>query len=669
MNIDNLYLKNAVKQVKKMLGKVIFFSIITNMLMLVSPIFMLQLYDRVLTSGSYETLISLTVIALFLLTVFASVEYIRQRLMNNISIGFEQDIREEVFDSLIHSHVTSNTGSGMQSVQDVTQIRQFMSSPAIFAFFDAPWIPFFTGLIFIIHPLLGFTGLIGGIILFCMALLSEYLSRGALKESSRYNVESAKYLNATVRNARVLKSMNMVASQKQRWSKLYNPMLFHAAKGANRLGIISSFSKALRFVLQVLMLAVGGYLVLQQEITPGTMIASSIILGRALAPIEQAIGAWRGFVNARAAYDRIKMLMNKRVKDDNNSNSLTALPKPNGHWKISDVCASYGDSDDAPLVLKDINIDIPAGMNIGIIGPSGSGKTTLIQLMASITKPNGGVIRLDGIDVNSWSDLGKYMGYLPQTIELFEGTIAENITRFGDIDSQAMIDAAKMVGAHDVITKLPHHYNTVIKEGGINVSAGQRQLIGLTRTFYKQPSVIIMDEPSANIDSSSSAALIKALSERKKIQAASTIFVTHTIPMLAVVDKIIVIRDGEITDYGDKEDILAKFTARGRGQTAGQTTGQQQQQPQKQQSNDSSEDAKKENVSESQKADTTAVNTQSTTDLPQSASAVPNITPPQTMQPAQSSQMQYVPPPHHDGGMSQQTSAQLGTSIELTRKE
>ena len=534
-----------------------FFSILINMLMLVSPIYMLQLYDRVLASGSVETLIALTVIALFLLSMLALLEIVRQRVMVRVSMLMSDDLSDRVFYSLFNNHLV-RTRATSQPIRDLEAVRQFITTPSLFAFFDAPWVPFFIFLVFWMHVLLGAVAVFGTIVIFCLAIATELVSRRLLKQAGAYSAQSSHFAESSLKNADVLQAMGMLRGLQKKWRKMRDPGVALQASASERLGMLLGISKAFRFSLQVAILGVGGYLALSQIITPGVMIAASIIMGRALAPVELGISGWRGFVAARGAYIRLRRLLLATPKEIEG----IELPRPEGRLDVSGVFA--GPPGVRAAIVKGVQFSLEPGELCGIIGPSAAGKTTLGRLIVGVWPPQNGSLRLDGAEISQWKpeDRGQYIGYLPQDIELFGGTVADNIARYEENYEPAnVLEAAALAGCHELILRLPKGYETEIGEGGNMLSGGQKQRIGLARALYRKPSLIVLDEPNSNLDPEGNNALLAAVLKMKE-RKTTQIIIAHNLDVLTRADKILVLRNGQPEAFGPAREVLERFLKR-----------------------------------------------------------------------------------------------------------
>ena len=534
------------------------FSSLVNILMLVSPVYMLQMYDRVLTSASAETLLMLTLIAVFLLACFGLLEWVRQRLMQRIGLALGLNMANDVLTSAFRSNLASQGQAASQPVRDIDNIRQFMGSPTIFAFFDIPWTPIFTAVIFMFHPLMGAVAVFGAVVIFTLGILAEFRSRLPMRAAAMEGLQSHQLLESSMRNSDALKAMGMFDGLIGRWQGRHRRSASFQSAASGRLSVLLSATKAFRFSVQVGMLGTGAYLVLAGDLTPGMMIAGSIIMGRALAPIEQGIGAWRGFVGARQAWRRVNALLENFGDEDKGPG--TELPRPEGKVEVEDVTVVPPGAE-VPVV-KGVNLTLQPGTITGLIGPSGSGKSSLASVMMGVWQPVEGAMRLDGAEIDGWPDhlRLKHFGYLPQTVELFDGTVAENISRLEEPDDEGVIGAAQRAGCHEVIMRLPQNYTTPIGAGGRGLSAGQRQRVALARALYGDPAYVVLDEPDSNLDSEGQEVLGKVL-EALKENRITTVLITHNVRLLRRVDQIGVMQEGQIVNFGPRDEVLGQFGA------------------------------------------------------------------------------------------------------------
>jgi len=530
-----------------------FFSMCINILMLVPAIYMLQVYDRVITSGSETTLLMITLILVVMMVTLGALEWVRSRILVRVSTRLSMQLNKRVFDvSFKQALYSGGVMSSAQPVQDLTGLRQFMTGNGLFAFFDAPWIPLYLFVMFMFHPWYGWVGVASAILLAVLAVINEYATSKQLQKANEEMSASANALRQNLANAEVIESMGMLRDLRERWLTRQYKVLSWQTSASDRAGEIASISKTLRLLVQSLILGVGAYLAINNEITPGLMIAGSILLGRALAPIDQMIGAWKGFVAARGQYARLSNILAKAGEDD----EPMPLPAPVGAVTFE---AAIITPPSAKLpAIKGISFNAEAGDVIGVIGPSAAGKSTLARGLLGIWPTKSGKIRLDGAEIFTWDreDLGPHIGYLPQDIELFEGSISENIARFGNIDPNKVVEAAKIAGVHELILALSDGYDTIIGSQGSGLSGGQRQRIGLARAMYGDPTLIVLDEPNSNLDEPGEKALMLAL-QRLKERKATVFVITHRPSILGAVNKLMLLNEGAIKLYGPRDEVLA----------------------------------------------------------------------------------------------------------------
>ena len=546
------------------------FSMVINFLMLVPVIYMLQLYDRVVPTGNESTLVMLTVIMLFLFITLGSLEWVRSQILVRVSTRLETLLNTRLFGvAFKQSLYSGGQRASSQPLDDLTSLRQFMTGNGLFAFFDAPWMPFYIIIMFLFHPWYGWAALFTAIVLVIIAFINEKVTSKTLSDANALALTGRSLVNANLRNAEVIESMGMLNNIRQRWVEGSYKILELQSKASSKAGLITGLSKTIRLSSQSLILGLGAYLVIQQEITPGLMIAGSILLGRALAPIDLMIGTWKGFINARGQYKRLNELL-INIPDDKEK---MALPEPQG--RLSAEGAVIAPPGAKVAVIKGVSFTIEEGQSVAIIGPSGAGKSTLVRALLGIWPAANGKIRLDGADVFTWDReaLGPYIGYLPQDIELFEGSISENIARFSDVDPEQVVAAAKMADVHDMILRLPEGYDTFIGASGGVLSGGQRQRIGLARALYGNPVIVVLDEPNSNLDEQGEVALANAI-QRLKAQNTTVIIVTHRNNVLSQVDNLLILKDGVLAAYGPREQVLAQLQ-----QSAQQQVTQQQAKP------------------------------------------------------------------------------------------
>ena len=544
-------LKKSLLSAKKSFIMVGLFSMFINILMLVPPLYMLQLYDRVLGSRSQDTLIMLTLIVVVLFITMGLLEVVRSRVLVIVGNKLDSMLSQRIFDSLFELERKAPGRSSSMPLNDLTQVRQFMTGNGLFAFFDAPWMPIYIIVLFIFHPAFGFFAIFAAIVLVGITIANEYSTKDKLAEANNLSRASTIYVDSNIRNAEVVNAMGMRNNISKVWADKYYGFLNAQNIASDSAGVWSNLSKSLRVMFQSLILGLGAYLAINMEVTPGMMIAASIIMGRALAPLDLIIGSWKGFSSARSSYERIEGLLNDFPKDK----EYMKLPAPKGEITLENVVV-IPPSGTVPS-LKGISMKIEKGDVVGIIGPSAAGKSSLARVMLGLWPLTNGVARIDKADISQWDreDLGKYVGYLPQDIELFEGTVSQNIARFAEVEPEKVVEAASKAGVHEMILKLNEGYDTKIGPGGASLSGGQRQRIGLARALYNNPVFIVLDEPNSNLDDVGEAALVEAI---KSLRAAGTtvVIITHRTNVLQATNKLALINNGVLELYGNTNDVL-----------------------------------------------------------------------------------------------------------------
>ena len=536
------------------------FSGFINLLMLSIPLYMLLVYDRVLTSGNTSTLLALTVLTAGLLAIMGLLEFLRSRILVRVGGRLDSLLGYRVFDAAMKRPLAAGGDTGDRPLQDLTGLRDFLSGQGPLALFDAPWTPVYIAILYLFHPWLGHVATAGAVLLVAIAAVNELATRRPIADAAKLMEKSQVLATAGQRNAEVLGSMNLLSGLRWRWRWYHHQARGRQFRASDRAGGLIAVSKTARLALQGAILGAGAVLVIEQAITPGTMIAASILMGRALAPVDQAIGSWRHFVSARAALGRLNRLLDQLP----DLPPLTKLPTCRGMLAVEKLYA--GPPGAKRPMLNRLSFQVGPGQALGIIGPSGSGKSTLVRLLTGIWQPQHGSVRLDGATLAQWDPeaLGRTIGYLPQDVELFSGTVRENICRFCDVpDDAAVVQAAIRAGVHHMIVRLPDGYETQIGDAGRNLSGGQRQRIALARALYGDPVVVVLDEPNSNLDAAGEAALTEAIIDLKR-RRRTVVVVAHRPSAILAMDKILMLERGMQSAFGDKDDVVAKVGVQAR---------------------------------------------------------------------------------------------------------
>ena len=528
------------------------FSAISNLLMLAPSLYMLQVYDRVLGSRNEVTLLMLTLMVLGAYLLMSTLELVRSFVLVRIGAQFDMRLNKRVYTAAFEQNLKKAGGNAGQALTDLTYIRQFLTGNALFAFFDAPWIPVYLVVIFFFEPFLGLFALGGTAMLVLLAYVNERVTRVPLAEANAMAVASNTLATNNLRNAEVIESMGMLPNLLARWFRLHGTFLDLQAEASEKGGMVAALTKFVQLSLQSLVLGYGALLAIQGKITPGMMIAASILVGRALTPVQQLIAVWKTFSTTRSAYERLVTLLAANPERA----AGMQLPKPLGAITVENVSAAPPGSQ--VLVIKGLSLAIAPGDVLGVIGPSGSGKSTLARLLVGVWPAAAGKVRLDGADIYTWSksQLGPYIGYLPQDIELFAGTVRENIARFGDADPEQVVAAAQRAGVHDMLLHLPQGYDTVLGDGGAGLSGGQRQRLGLARAMYGDPSLIVLDEPNSNLDEAGEAALVQTVDLLRR-RGKTIVLITHRTSVIGVTTKLLLLREGVAEMFGPTIQVLA----------------------------------------------------------------------------------------------------------------
>ena len=551
--------QNEIAQVlasfKKTFRNIGVFSAVINVLMLMPAIYMLQLYDSVLTSRNEMTLLMLTLIMLGAYVFMGALEFVRSFVLIRVGAQLDMKLNKRVYNAAFEQSLKMGDSNAGQALKDLTSLRQFLTGNALFALFDAPWFPIYLFVIFIFHPALGVFALCGTIILITLAYINEKISHKPLADANTMSIASSNIASNNLRNAEVIEAMGMLPNIQARWFKLHSRFLNLQAEASEKAGIVTALSKAFTVALQSLMLGFGALLVLENEITPGMMIAGSILLGRAISPVQLLISTWKQIGSARSAYERLSKLFEQNPARE----AGMPLPKPRGVIAVESATAIPPNS--KVPVIKSLSFALDAGEVLGVIGPSGSGELTLARLLVGVWPAASGKVRLDGADVYLWNkdELGPYIGYLPQDIELFAGTVSENIARFGEINADKVILAAQRAGVHEMILNMPDGYDTMLGESGAGLSGGQKQRIGLARAMYDDPSLIVLDEPNSNLDEVGEQALLNALIDLRK-RGKTIVLITHRTSIIGVTTKLLLLQDGMAKMFGPTKQVIEELT-------------------------------------------------------------------------------------------------------------
>lgn len=532
-------------------------SAVSNVLLLTPTMYMLQIYDRVLVSRSELTLLAISLIALFLFAVTALADWMRNRLLVRAGVRLDGMLGTRIFNASFEAYLSSSGTSPARAFSDLLLVRQFLTGQGIFALFDAPWAPIYIGVTFFLHPLLGVMAIVFACVQFALAWFGHRHTVAPSEAATRAGTDATLYLQGKLRNAEVLESMGMVENLRHRWNTRYETYLGrHTASHAlnNRLTAISKF---VRYTQQSFSLAAGALLVIDGQMTAGGMIAANVLMNRALTPIDMLVTSWRSFVSARAAFERLEGLLQEFPERDP---ALSRVP-PVGEVTLRNVFATAQGR--RTPILNNISFSVPAGTVVAVLGPSGSGKSTLARTMLGIWPGASGEILLDGLPIEGWNrlELGPSVGYLPQDVELFEGSIAENIARFSEVDSNQVIEAAQAAGLHDMILHFPKGYDTPIGEAGSILSGGQRQRIGLARAIYGNPALVVLDEPNSNLDDAGEAALMNTVA-RMKAKGKTVFLITHRPGAIGAADWLLLLNSGEIVASGPRDAVIAAMQQR-----------------------------------------------------------------------------------------------------------
>lgn len=530
------------------------FSAIINLMMLVPSLYMLQVYDRVLASGNQTTLLMLTLMVVGAYLLMNGLELVRSFMLVRVGNRLDQQLSQRVYTAAFEQNLRRGGSQAGSALQDLTTVRQFMTGQGVFAFFDAPWFPVYLVVIFLFDWILGVFAVGGTLLLVTLAVVNELVSRKPLAEANAMAVQARQLATNQLRNAEAIHAMGMLPNLLGRWSLLNQRFLALQTQASEKAGLVSALSKFVRVCMQSLILGLGAVLVLEQRITPGMMIVGSILMGRALSPVDQLIGVWKSWSGTRSAQQRLVELLQRYPARAEGM----GLPRPCGKLAVEHATALPPGAEQPSL--RNVSFTLAAGEALGIIGASGSGKSTLARLLVGIWNATQGAVRLDGADVYRWNkaELGPHVGYLPQDIELFAGSISENIARFGEIDSERVIEAAKLAGVHEMILHLPQGYDTLLGEGGSGLSGGQKQRIALARALHGRPALVVLDEPNSNLDDAGERALVGALAHLRQ-RGTTVVVITHRTTVLAVTTRLLLLRQGTTQAYGPTQQVLAEL--------------------------------------------------------------------------------------------------------------
>lgn len=529
-----------------------FFSLFINLLYLTFPIYMLAIYDRVLSSYSMPTLITITIGAIMALIVMGLLDFLRSRLLVQVGVDMDQTLSRPVLSEMLQDASRVNSQGYTEGLADINTLRNYFAGNAVFAFFDAPWTPVYLLVIFLMHPVLGYFAITAAVLLFLLGLFRDLLTRRRFLQANAIQSEDQRFVSASMRNAEVINSMNMLPGIIRRWRETNNEAV-RLQSGANLTGgTFTAVTQSFRSAMQVLIFGLGAYLVLQNQSTAGIIIAASIIMRQALSPVEQAMNTWKQTVDARGAYKRLDELIKAAPKEEQ-----MELPAPSGQLAAEGTSLALG----GVPILRNVSFSLAAGESMGLIGPSGAGKTTLCRMILGIWPSASGSVSLDGYDVFNWRQdhLGAYIGYLPQDIELFPGTVSENIARMGEVDPDQVVTAARRAGIHEMVLKLPRGYDTRIGDGGVRLSGGQRQRVGIARALYGNPRLVVLDEPNSNLDDAGEKALLETFG-RLREEGVTLVIVTHKQSLVRQVDKVLMLKDGQVAMFGPTDAVFQKLS-------------------------------------------------------------------------------------------------------------
>lgn len=541
----------AVRALRNAFITVAVFSGFINLLMLSPSLYMLQVYDRVLGSRNSTTLLVLTLLVLGAFLFMGALEAVRGWVLVRVGARLDSQLNDRVFTAAFERNLLRPGSNTAQPIHDLNTVRQTLTGAALLAAFDAPWLPIYLAVIFLMSSELGWFALGGALLLLVLAVINERVSKPKLDVAQKFSLQSHQALTNHLRNAEVIEAMGMLPQIRSRWFDLHRRQIQMQAKASDQAAVLGGTTKFVRIAMQSLVLGYGALFVLEGKMTAGMMIAASILVGRALAPVELLVANWKQIVTGRQSYARLKEILSIHPPRERGM----SLPKPQGQVAVEG--ASVVAPGTQRVILRNLAFSIAPGDVVAVIGPSASGKSTLARLLVGVWPAAAGNVRLDGASVYHWNkdELGPHIGYLPQDIELFDGTVAENIARFGVVEPEKVIEAARLVDMHDQILHLPQGYDTPLGTDGSNLSGGQRQRIGLARALYGDPGFIVLDEPNSNLDDAGEKALVDAVRELKT-RGKTVVLITHRLSALAAVDKILILADGALVGYGPRDEVL-----------------------------------------------------------------------------------------------------------------
>lgn len=545
----------AVLQFKKIFHSIGIFTAIINLLMLVPSIYMMQVYDRVLASKNDFTLLMLTAICVGMFALMSALEHVRSMVIIGMGNKIDRDLNKRIFTAAFEQNLKNSGINAGQAMADLATIRQFVTGQGIFAFFDAPWFPIFLIVLFIFNFWVGIFALVAVALLIGVTVLNEKVSKKTLSEANEVSIQSNQSMTNNLRNAEVIEAMGMLENLRNHWLGLHGKYIELQSEASKQAAFFMAITKFLRIAIQSTTIGFAAFLVIKAQMTPGMMIASTFLVGRATAPLEMIIGVWKQWSGVLSAYDRLRGLMEQNpVRPESMS-----LPKPQGELAVEHLTAGPPGSNKP--IIRNVSFGLKPGDVMGLVGPSGSGKSSLARLLVGVWLPMSGSVRLDGADIFHWNkaELGPHIGYLPQDIELFAGTISQNIARFGEVDAQKVIKAAQMAGVHEMILRFPEGYDTKIGDAGVGLSGGQRQRIGLARALFGEPSFLILDEPNSNLDEAGEAALSQSIQKLRE-QGKTVILISHRPSIITITNKLLVLRDGTVAAFGPTDQVLNSIT-------------------------------------------------------------------------------------------------------------